>query len=374
MGHALGNNYGKLYSFQSKPVIVDLQFQVQAADSAGLGVTNVKGQGVKSVFMHTSATPGVSNGITNPNPALGFAQINLAYNYVRMYCADWSITSPVTGSALAINASALTANTTYQIITVGAGPTGACTIAPVADSSGSLASTWFRLYDAYGNTFIFWFSVNGVGSPPSGVSGIPVQVSIATNATAATIGAAIVNILNALPAQQTGNATAPAGVFSFTAAGTTTVTATSTLTGQPLPGVPQDGTVATGFTFALTKYGTNANAWKSVGLPIGVAPSIGASFVALNTGYATGGGSTGTVKAVSNSGIVAVEMVGDPNLSINPVPYGGSANVGGYFMVQFLGATNSSTTTLIPTNPPDSCIVKMKLLLEQAYRVGGNNE
>lgn len=370
MGHALGNNYGKTYAFQSKPVILDLQFQVQAADTGGFGVTNVKGQGVKSVYMHTSSTPVTGS----PNPALGYAQINLAYNYARAYCLDWSIVSPVTGSALAINTTALTAHVPYQIVTVGAGPTGTATIAPVADSSGSLASTWFRLYDTYGNTFIFWFSVNGVGSAPAGVGGIAVQVSIATGATAAQIGTALTTILNALPAQQPGNATAPAGVFSFTATGTTTVTAVSTSTGVALPGVPADGAIATGFTFALTKFGTNNQAWAQVGLPAGVLPVVGASFIALNTGYATGGGSSGTVQAFTNSGIVAVEVMGDMNFSINPVPVGGSPHAGGDFLVQFLAPTNSSTTTLIPTNPVDSSIVKMKLLLEQAARVGGNQE
>lgn len=370
MGHALGNNYGKFYSFQSKPVILDLQFQVAASDTAGYGVTLVKGQGVKSVYMHTSATPVVGS----PNPAVGIAQINLAYNYARAYCLDWSISAPVTGSALAINATALTAHQPYQIATIGVGPTGTATIAPVADVSGSLASTWFHLYDAYGNTFIFWFQVNGAGSAPSGVGGTLVPVQIATGATAAQIGAALVVILNALPAQQPGNLTAPAGVFSFTATGTTTVTAVSTNTGLPLPGVPADGALSTGFTFALTRFGTNNAAWKQVGLPAGVTPVVGASFIALNTGYATGGGSTGTVQAIGNSGIVAVEVIGDINSLINPVPVGGSSNAGGDFLIQFLAPTSTSVTTLIPTNPADNSIVKMKLLLEQAARVGGNNE
>src|SRR5580698_5343943 len=191
MGDARGNNFGKFYSFQSKPVLLDLQFQVAPADTGGLGVLagSVKGQGVENVFMHTSTTPGKGpNGYLNPNPAAGYALIQLKYNYQRAYCTNKRISAPLTGSNLAINASALTAGIPYQITAVGHGAAGAATIAPVADVSGSLASTWFSLYDAYGNTFIIWFSVSGVGSAPVGVNGTLVQQTISSGATAATIG------------------------------------------------------------------------------------------------------------------------------------------------------------------------------------------
>ena len=360
MGHALGNNYGKFYSFQSKPVILDLQFEVLS--TAGNGTALVKGQGVKQVYMHSSA-PAAGN----PNPAVGIAQINLAYNYARAYCLDYSFVSPVTGSPLAINGTALTVGAPYQIVSVGAGPTGAETIVPVADVSGSLASTWFRLYDAYGNTFIVWFSVSGVGSAPVGVSGTLVQVSIASGATAAQVGAQLVTVLGNLPS-------GVSGVLSFTASGTTTVTLTSTNAGLPLPGVAADGLIPTGFSFALTRYGTNLNAFQKVGLPQGLIPTVGQSFIASSTGYATGGGSSGTVQAFGSSGIGTIEILGDMNYSVNPIPQGGSSNPGGYFLIQFLAPTSSSVTTPIPTAPVDTTIVKMKVLLEQAARVGGNAE
>jgi len=379
MGHALGNNYGKFYGFQSKPVWLDLQFQVNAADTGGLGVTAVKGQGVSNVFMHTSQTAGKGpNGYLNPNPATGIVLVQLAYSYTRAYCTNYRITAPVTGSNLAINASALTAHQPYQITAVGHATAGAATIAPVADVSGSLASTWFSLYDAYGNTFIIWFSVAGVGSPPSlgpaavfGTQGLHyVQQSISTGDTAATIGTDLATTIAALPS-------GISGVFSFTATGTTTVTVTSTGTGLQLAGVPSDGVIPTGFTFALTEYTTNLQDWQGVGLPKGLVPTVGQSFIATATGYSTGGGSTGTVKAIGVSGITALEVIGDENLSMFPVAQGGSPNVGGWLMAQFLAPTVSGSaydTPMIPTAPADTSIVKMTLLLEQAARVGGNNE
>lgn len=363
MGHALGNNFGKTYAFQSKPVILDIEFQVLLADSKGFGIKagSLKGQGVTNVFMQSSATPATGNPFVNTTSA-GYAQINLAYNYVRAYCTDYRLISPVTGSALAINATALTAGVPYQIVTVGAGTKGAVTIAPVADSSGSLASTWFRLYDSFGNTFIIWFSVSGVGSAPVGVSGTLVQQSIVTNDTAATIGADLVVTIGALN-----------GSASFTAAGTTTVTVTNSQT-VPFPGGPADGAIPTGFTFAVTKSTSNLTDWQKVGVPAGVTPAVGVGFVAIATGYSTGGGSTGTVKALGIGANVTMEVLGDQNLSIGPIPMGGSPNTGGIMLVQFLAATSSSVTTLIPTALADNTIVKMKLLLEQHSRVGGNNE
>lgn len=335
----MGNNGGRQYSFLNKPVLIDCSFTVDATN--GLGITGLKGSGIQNIFMHTSTTPARgANNVLNPNPAAGYALIQLANNYNR-YCGGYSgFVSPLSGSDLAINASALTAGLPYVISSVGHAAAGVVTIAPVADTAGSLASTWFRLYDAYGNTFIIWFSVSGVGSAPTGVSGIMVQQSITSGDTAATIGAALVVTIGALLAAQPGNITAPSGVFSFTAAGTTTVTLTSTATNPygPLPGVPADGVIPTGFTFAVTKYKTNIQNWQNIGLPKGIVPTVGASFIATATGDSTGGGSTGLVQLATNSGISHIEVIGDPSASMAPIPMGGSQNVGGWLLVQFLGS------------------------------------
>lgn len=370
MGHNLGNNYGKFYSFQSKPVLLDLQFKVAIADSAGYGVTNVKGQGVSHVFMQSSATPATGNPFVNTTSA-GFALIQLAYNYNRIYAGPWSAEPTVTGSDLAINGSALTAGLPYKITSVGHASLGAVTIQPVADTAGSLASTWFSLYDGYGNTFIIYFVVSGVGFRPNlglaaadGAVGLHyVQQSITSGDTAATIGAALAVTIAAL---QSG----VAGVLSFTTSGTTTVTATSTQTNPygPVAGPPSDGVIPTGFTFAKTVYTTNLQDWQGVGVKKGVTPAVNLAFVATATGYSTGGGSTGLVKALTKSGIAAMEILGNPQLSLNPIPMGGSPNVGGWVLVQFLDFANALAA------PVDGTIFRLQFLLEEATPVGGNNE
>jgi hypothetical protein len=273
----------------------------------------------------------------NPNPLPGYAWLQLSANYNQYLGNFTGMISPISGAALAIDAAdaALTVGQAYVISSVGHAAAGTATVAPVADSSGSLASTWFSLYDAYGNTWIIWFSVSGVGAKPNlgapaadGVAGLHyVQQSILNNATAAQIGAALVLTIQALPS-------GIAGVFSFTASGTTTVTIVNTNT-KPyhLPAGPADGVIPTGFAFALTVNDFNLKDWQGVGLPKGLVPAVGQSFIASATGS---GKSTGLVKVVSPSGILAVEVIGDPNMSIAPVPQGGSPNVGGWVLVQFL--------------------------------------
>lgn len=249
MSNALGNNGGRLYSFGSQPVLIDCNFVVDSTNANGLGISALKGQGVKNVYMHTTQTPmrGVGQTIVNPfgaSASVGYALIQLRSNYNRYLGSFSGAVSPVSGGALNIDASsaALTVGKPYIITSVGAGPAGVATIQPVADVAGSLASKYFMLYDSYGNSFCIWFSVSGVGAPPLlgpaaayGQRGLQyVQQSILSGATAAQIGAALVLTIQNLPNPIIGG-------FSFTAAGTTTVTVTSTIL-QPLGGIPQDGT------------------------------------------------------------------------------------------------------------------------------------
>lgn len=520
MANAIGNSGGRLYSFGARPVLIDCNLVVDSSNGNGLGNRNLKGQGVKAVYMATSANftgtthsgtnvidgisggtsslvvgmpisgtgvpsgttitsitsssaitvsnnstgnhssetinyVGVGNPLTNTNVAStskGLAWVHLRSNYNRYLGGFSGFVSPTTGSTLNIDATdaALTVGSPYIIASVGQGPKGAVTVAPVADSSGSLASTYFMLYDSYGNSFCIWFFVTGVGgSAPNlgpalspaqlaaGARGLSyVQQTIAENASAATIGAALVSTIALLPSGVN-------GVYSFTATGTTTVTITSTAN-LPVAGIPQDGIgaipgnngiplniwftissgsatagsvwtdgngnlytvattlssgttlkttgtnapspaagtltfvsgtgsttaltysaasagLATGFTFAQTVSDTNLQDWQGVGLPKGLTPAVGQSFVATATGS---GGSTGTVIAPGVSGIGSVEVIGDPNLSFAPWTQGASAYQGAWILVQFLAPTSSSVTTPIATAPTNGSVVGMSFYVD----------
>lgn len=112
-----------------------------------------------------------------------------------------------------------------------------------------------------------------------------------------------------------------------------------------------------GNVYQIVTLGTSTAAnWAAVGFPAGDVPQVGMSFIASVTGGGTG---TGTVKAVGNSGITAVELVGSPSLSVGSLP-------GPYLVLQCLGATDSSTTTLIPKAPADGTVIRLWFYLSNS--------
>lgn len=388
MSNALGNNGGRMFSFAAQPVLIDCNFVVDSTNGNGYGIRQLKGQGVKNVFMATSASftgtlnstvnvtgisggtsslmvgmpvsgtnipagatiasivsssaitlsvaatgsatetisyVGVHNPLLNTNVASaskGLAWIQLRGNYNRYLGGFSGFVSPPSGGALGITASgaALTVGAPYTIASVGIGPEGQATIAPVADVSGSLASTYFMLYDSYGNSFALYFIVNGAGGPPnlgpglnpsqlaSGARGLTyVPIVIATNASAATIGAALVVAINQLPSGIT-------GTFSFTSSGTTTVTVVSTLN-APLAGIPQDGsaTIPVGngtagvpqsiwFTIASGS-ATSGSVWTDgSGNLYTVSTTVSSGTTLKTSGYQAPSPAAGTLTFVSGSG------------------------------------------------------------------------
>lgn len=61
--------------------------------------------------------------------------------------------------------------------------------------------------------------------------------------------------------------------------------------------------------------------WQAIGVPAGVTPAVGVSFIAASNGGA-GNVLTSRVQApaAAGSGIQSIEIVGSPNLSISPAP------------------------------------------------------
>lgn len=113
-------NKGNLFSNIVKPIDINMKFIVNHADTGGLGITGLVSNGyVKNVFMNTNQTPGANNGVTNPNPAAGFALIQLAGNFNKHIGTRVSIASPA-GSNLKIdNGATLSIGQVYQITTLG---------------------------------------------------------------------------------------------------------------------------------------------------------------------------------------------------------------------------------------------------------------
>lgn len=74
-----------------------------------------------------------------------------------------------------------------------------------------------------------------------------------------------------------------------------------------------------GVAYIITILGTTTTAaWHALGVPAGVAPAVGVSFIAAATS-ALGTGAV-QITAAAGAGICSIETVGDPNLSIAPDP------------------------------------------------------
>jgi len=226
------SNAGKIYMMETKPVLVSCNFVVDSTNGNGLGIRSLKGPVVQNVFMHTSATAGTGNSnpaspniaVKNPNPASGTIIVQLQDNYARSLAGFNSIVSALSGSNLAVNASALT------------------------------------------------------------------------------IGVAVV----------------------ITSVGTTT-----------------------------------AAQWQALGLPVGITPAVGASFIAKVTGVGSGGTDTVQITAAAGSGCDSIEIVGDPNLSLAPNP----ASFQGFGSQIIMQCRNAAGAIAAPA---DGSVISLTLLLSDS--------
>jgi hypothetical protein len=109
------------YTPHNKATLLDCSFVVDSTNGNGLGIRSLKGSGrVSSVFMHTTATPGVSSdGITNPNPAAGYIVANLQDNYARYLGGFSGFVTPVSGTPILVASAGTVANTIYVIVSLG---------------------------------------------------------------------------------------------------------------------------------------------------------------------------------------------------------------------------------------------------------------
>lgn len=113
-----GQNGQALYANVTKPICSFLNFTVTPTN--GLGVTGIQSNGyVENVFMHTSTTPAVGgNGLTNPNPAAGYALIQMKQN-LNVFLGMQSCFRVPTATSTKVDNAALTVGGVYVITIVG---------------------------------------------------------------------------------------------------------------------------------------------------------------------------------------------------------------------------------------------------------------
>jgi hypothetical protein len=116
--------------------------------------------------------------------------------------------------------------------------------------------------------------------------------------------------------------------------------------------------------YIITTVGTTTQAqWQTLGLPAGLVPTVGQSFIAITAAAGVG---TGVVEApaASGSGIQLIDVIGDPNQSINNSSI--AANGGAYVLLRFLSATAAGNTALVATAPANGSVCGMTFKFDQS--------
>lgn len=127
---------------------------------------------------------------------------------------------------------------------------------------------------------------------------------------------------------------------------------------SPLAGSPVTaGSFSVGTVYRIVSLGTTN--WVTAGLPSGITPAVGAVFKA-----AAIGSGTGTAQIMGNSGISSVELLDASANMLSNQPFVQPA--GGFVDIQCLGATDASTTTLIPADPANGSVMYLKVLLSNS--------
>lgn len=173
---------GKIYSGHVMPVLLDANFIVDADNSNGLGIRALKGPMINAVYMHCSVTPAT----LNPNPQNGVIVVQLADNFNKMlYSARASISSPLSGSDVKIDNSAMTAGVAYTITTLGnasaakwiaigvpRGITAAVGVSFIAASNGGAGNTLTSRVQAVASSSTV-ASIEVVGDPDTMIAPVP---------------------------------------------------------------------------------------------------------------------------------------------------------------------------------------------------------
>jgi len=108
-----------------------------------------------------------------------------------------------------------------------------------------------------------------------------------------------------------------------------------------------------GQAYVIVSVGSSTLAdWQAIGLPAGLVPAVGQSFIAIKSGNGSG---SGQVRVPLVSGVNSVEVIGDPNLSISNSNI--AANGGAWLLVQFLSND-------VLTAPADGSVCGMTFKLD----------
>jgi len=212
---------------------------------------------------------------------------------------------------------------TASTLTTGVGAGGQPVI---AFTGGALPSNVFW---AVGSSATINSAVSSAGATFYGT--VIAQASI-TATQAGTIDGRLFALTGAVTLSNTNTLTAPTPPLAAT--GVLVVQLTDayyrSLTGfsaiaSPVSGTPlkiDNSALTPGVAYIITTLGNSTQAtWTALGVPAGVSPAVGVSFIAAsNGGSANVSTSRVMAPAIVGSGVNRIETIGDPNQSVNPNP------------------------------------------------------
>lgn len=127
---------------------------------------------------------------------------------------------------------------------------------------------------------------------------------------------------------------------------------------SPVSGTPLTSTVVN-IAYTIVALGTaTAAQWQAVGLPRGVTPAIGASFIA-SASQAIGGAAAVEIAAAAGSAVMSIETLGDPNATIAPDP-SVSQGFGAQFILQCRNVSGAIAA------PADGSVISLQFLLSDS--------
>jgi len=117
-----------------------------------------------------------------------------------------------------------------------------------------------------------------------------------------------------------------------------------------------------GVAYTITTLGDATTAkWQAIGVPVGVTPAVGVTFIAANAGTGSNAlTSRVQTSAAAGSGVATIELVGNPNVTtINPAP---SANQG--YGAEFILQCRDYAGALVA--PADGSIISLAFYLSNS--------
>lgn len=170
---------GKIYSMHVKPISIDLNFKVDATQTTG--IASLKGPCVSAVYMNSSA------GTPAKTVAVGTILVQLSDGYNGVFnIKRANIRSPLSGSDVKIDNSAMTAGVAYVITTLGdataakwhaigvpAGVTPAAGVSFIAASNGGAGNVLTSRVQATATNGSTVASIEIVGDPAADINPSP---------------------------------------------------------------------------------------------------------------------------------------------------------------------------------------------------------